>query len=42
VNYLVIEALRRYARYFGHDFTVECPTGSVRQLTLAQRDSRHR
>jgi len=36
VNYLVIEALRRYARYFGHDFTVECPTGSGRQLTLAQ------
>ena len=30
VNYLVIEALRRYARFFGDDFTVEYPTGSGR------------
>jgi hypothetical protein len=36
VNYLVIEALRRYARYFGDDFTIECPTGSGRQTTLCE------
>ena len=36
VNYLVIEALRRYARYFGEDFTIECPTGSGRQMHLAE------
>jgi hypothetical protein len=34
VNYLLIEALRRYAPYLGADFTVECPTGSGTQLTL--------
>jgi hypothetical protein len=34
LNYLVIEALERYYRYLGDDFTVECPTGSGRQLTL--------
>jgi hypothetical protein len=36
VNYLVIEALRRYARYFGDDFRIECPTGSGRELTLCE------
>ncbi|MGH9285738.1 MAG: MGH1-like glycoside hydrolase domain-containing protein, partial [Acidimicrobiales bacterium] len=36
VNYLVIEALRRFARYLGDDFTVEHPTGSGRPLPLAQ------
>jgi hypothetical protein len=34
VNYLVIDALRRYARYFGDSFTVECPAGSGRTRTL--------
>src|SRR5438270_5662263 len=34
VNYLVIEALRRYARYFGDTFTIECPTGSGVAHTL--------
>jgi len=28
VNYLVIEALRRYDRYFGDDFKIELPSGS--------------
>ena len=37
VNYLLIEALRRYHRYFGDDFTVECPTGSGRQAPLLAR-----
>jgi len=34
VNYLMIEALRRYARYFGDSFTVECPAGSGMERTL--------
>jgi hypothetical protein len=34
VNYLVIEALRRYARYFGDGFTVEHPVGSGIERTL--------
>ena len=36
VNYLLIEALRRFERYFVGSFTVEHPVGSGRQLTLGQ------
>ena len=36
VNYIVIEALRRFARFFGDDFAVEFPTGSGVELTLGQ------
>jgi hypothetical protein len=36
VNFLVIEGLRRFHRYLGDGFTVECPTGSGRQATLDQ------
>ena len=28
VNYLLIESLRKFHRYYGDDFRVECPTGS--------------
>jgi hypothetical protein len=34
VNYLLIEALRRYYRFYGDDLMVEYPTGSGRKLTL--------
>jgi hypothetical protein len=34
INYLLIEALRRFARFYGGDLTVEHPTGSGRQHTL--------
>jgi hypothetical protein len=34
VNYLLMESLRRFHRYYGDDFTVECPTGSGRMMTL--------
>src|SRR5437660_4510082 len=34
VNYLVIEALRRYARYFGDAVTIEHPIGSGIACTL--------
>jgi hypothetical protein len=34
LNYLVVLALRRYHRYLGDGYTVECPVGSGRQLHL--------
>ncbi|MFP4323835.1 MAG: MGH1-like glycoside hydrolase domain-containing protein [Anaerolineales bacterium] len=36
INYLLIESLRKYHRYYGDDFMVECPTGSGVMLTLDQ------
>ena len=36
VNALIIRALLQYYTYFGNDFTVECPTGSGRQMNLYQ------
>jgi hypothetical protein len=35
VNYLVIEALRRFYEYAGDEFTIESPAGSGNQATLA-------
>jgi hypothetical protein len=34
INYLLIESLQKFHHYYGDDFTVECPTGSGRHLTL--------
>jgi hypothetical protein len=34
VNYLLIEALQKFHRYLGEEFTVECPTGSGQMHTL--------
>ena len=34
LNFLLVQALREYYRFFGDDFTVECPTGSGRAMTL--------
>jgi hypothetical protein len=36
INYLLVETLRVYHRYLGDGFTVEFPTGSGRELSLAQ------
>jgi hypothetical protein len=36
VNGLIIRALGQYYIYYGNDFTVECPTGSGRQMNLYQ------
>ncbi|HZX94499.1 MAG TPA: glucosidase [Myxococcales bacterium] len=36
VNYLLIESLQKFHHYLGDAYTVECPTGSGRQLNLAQ------
>ena len=36
VNGLIIRALLQYYTYYGDDFTVECPTGSGRLMTLYQ------
>jgi len=34
VNALIIRALLQYHAYYGNKFTVECPTGSGRQMNL--------
>lgn len=36
INYLIIEALQRFDRYYGDELKVECPTGSGDYQTLAQ------
>jgi hypothetical protein len=36
VNGLIIRALLQYYAYYGDQFTVECPTGSGRHMTLYQ------
>jgi hypothetical protein len=36
VNALIIRALLQYHRYYGNDFSVECPTGSGRRMNLYQ------
>jgi Glycosyl hydrolase family 63 C-terminal domain len=36
VNYLLIEALERYHHFYGDALRVECPTGSGRQMNLAE------
>jgi hypothetical protein len=34
VNALIVRALLQYYTYYGNSFTIECPTGSGRQMTL--------
>jgi hypothetical protein len=36
VNYLLVESLREFHRYYGDDFTVECPVGSGQRMTLRE------
>jgi hypothetical protein len=36
VNYLLVESLQKFHHYYGDDFTIECPVGSGRMLTLAE------
>jgi hypothetical protein len=36
VNFLIVESLRRFQRYYGDEFQVECPTGSGTMMTLGQ------
>ena len=36
VNVLIVRALLHYHLYYGDEFTVECPTGSGRRMTLYQ------
>ncbi|HEY3806414.1 MAG TPA: glucosidase [Kofleriaceae bacterium] len=44
LNYLVIEALKRYHHFYGDALKVECPTGSGKKMDLAQvaEDLEHR
>jgi len=34
VNYLIVEALKRYDYFYGTSFKVECPTGSGNLMRL--------
>ncbi len=34
VNFLLIESLQKFHRYYGDDFKVECPTGSGNYMTI--------
>jgi Glycosyl hydrolase family 63 C-terminal domain len=36
MNYLIIESLRKFDRFFGQDFRRECPTRSERMRSLSQ------
>jgi hypothetical protein len=36
INFLLIEALRKFYRYYGDDLQVECPTGSGNLMNLSQ------
>ena len=36
VNYLLIESLQKFHYFFGNSFTVACPTGSDREMSLWQ------
>jgi hypothetical protein len=36
VNYLLVESLRKFHAYYGHDFQIECPTGSGTFLDLGE------
>ncbi len=36
VNFLLIDALRKFHAYFGPDFTVECPSGSGQKMNLSE------
>jgi hypothetical protein len=36
VNYLLVEAIRRFARFYGEDLVVEHPIGSGRKVVLAE------
>jgi hypothetical protein len=34
INFLIVEALERYAHFYGDELLVECPTGSGHRITL--------
>ena len=34
INYLIVEALHKLHKFYGDDFTIECPTGSGTMMTL--------
>jgi hypothetical protein len=36
VNYLLIESLQKFHKYYGNDFKIECPTGSGKYLTIRE------
>ncbi len=36
INFLIIQSIRKYGKFYGDSLTVECPTGSGNQMNLEQ------
>jgi len=36
LNFLIIESLQKFHHYYGDDFTIECPTGSGKFITILE------
>jgi hypothetical protein len=36
INYLIVESLRKFAKYYGDHVRLECPTGSGKMMTLSE------
>ncbi len=36
INFLLIQALQKYHKFYGDEFKVECPTGSGQMMTLLE------
>jgi mannosylglycerate hydrolase MGH1-like protein len=36
INYLYVDSLRKFGKFFGEDYRVECPVGSERMLSLRE------
>ena len=36
LNFLLIESLQKFHRYYGDDFKIECPTGSGNYIAIDQ------
>jgi Glycosyl hydrolase family 63 C-terminal domain len=36
MNYLIVESLHKFAKFYGEEFRVECPAGSGRKLSLRE------
>ena len=36
INYLIIQSIRKYGKFYGNDLLIECPIGSGNQMNLEQ------
>ena len=42
INYLIVDSLGKFAKFFGEGFQAECPVGSGRKLSLTEMADRLR